>query len=97
MAIMMKLTFILQLILLFPGIWGRTDTKNYFSNPSSSTGIDPVWTIGDQQVISWKTTLDVYNISMWQQSLVQQSATGEYNVYCMSSLKSTARAKRARY
>ncbi|PKY03436.1 hypothetical protein P168DRAFT_346135 [Aspergillus campestris IBT 28561] len=81
MAMMMTFPLILHLVLLLPVVWGGTDAQNYFSNPSSNTGINPVWTVGDQQVISWKTTLEVYNVSMWQQSLVQQSAASQYNVY----------------
>lgn len=60
---------------------GGTDGENYFTNPASNDGINPVFTLGDEQVISWKTTLGVFNISMWQQSLVQQSAASQGNVY----------------
>ncbi|KAI2865007.1 hypothetical protein CBS63078_11074 [Aspergillus niger] len=58
-----------------------TDPNNYFISPSSNTGINPVWTLGDEQVIWWKTTLGVFNISFWQESLVQQSAASQGNIY----------------
>ncbi|KAA8649334.1 hypothetical protein EYZ11_011621 [Aspergillus tanneri] len=77
----MHLTLSFYLVALLPTVCGKTDANNYFINPSSNTGIAPVWTLGDQQVISWKTTLEVFNISMWQQSLVQQSAASQGNVY----------------
>jgi hypothetical protein len=59
-----------------------SDSKNYFTNPASNTGINPVWTLGDKQVVAWKTTLEVFNVSIWQQSLVQQSAASQGNIYC---------------
>lgn len=68
---------------------GGTDGENYFTSPASNTGINPVYTLGDQQVISWKTTLGVFNISMWQQSLVQEGAASQGNVYCTSERSDT--------
>ena len=59
--------------------------NNYFTNPASNNGINPVWTLGDEQLISWRTTLDVFNVSIWQQSLVEQGASSQGNVYCMSA------------
>lgn len=60
---------------------GASDGKNYFTNPASNTGINPVWALGDTQVISWKTELGVFNVSIWQQSLVQESAASQGNIY----------------
>ncbi|KAL4882885.1 hypothetical protein BJY04DRAFT_186241 [Aspergillus karnatakaensis] len=57
------------------------DDNNHFTNPSSWTGINPEWQLGDQQVIAWKTTLGTFNISIWQQSLFQQTAASQGNVY----------------
>ncbi|KAL4795269.1 hypothetical protein BDV19DRAFT_389401 [Aspergillus venezuelensis] len=57
------------------------DDDNHFTNPSSWTGINPEWELGDTQVIAWKTTLDTFNISIWQQSLFQETAASQGNVY----------------
>ncbi|BCS25420.1 uncharacterized protein APUU_50131A [Aspergillus puulaauensis] len=57
------------------------DSKNNFKNPSSWTDINPVWTIGETQVIAWETTLGEFNISFWQQSIIQESAASQGNVY----------------
>ncbi|KAJ5368940.1 uncharacterized protein N7496_008700 [Penicillium cataractarum] len=73
-----------SLILIFTGLASiavASDSNNYFTNPASNTGINPVWTLGDKQVIAWKTTLGVFNVSIWQQSLVQQSAASQGNIY----------------
>lgn len=61
----------------------RADT-NYFTNPASNTGINPIWTLGDTQVIAWETTLEVFNVTIWQQSLVQEGAASQGNIYCTS-------------
>jgi hypothetical protein len=58
------------------------DDDNHFTNPSSWTGINPEWKLGEEQVIAWETTLEVFNISFWQQSLFQQTAASQGNVYC---------------
>lgn len=55
--------------------------KNYFTSPATNTGINPVYTIGDKLLISWETTLGEFNVSFWQQSLVQQSAASQGNIY----------------
>ncbi|KAL4737796.1 hypothetical protein BDV11DRAFT_190794 [Aspergillus similis] len=57
------------------------DDENHFMNPSSWTGINPEWKLGEEQVIAWETTLEVFNISFWQQSLFQQTAASQGNVY----------------
>ncbi|KAJ9252383.1 hypothetical protein DTO207G8_1902 [Paecilomyces variotii] len=68
-------------LLLFSSVIGVVGTSNYFLNPATTTGINPVWTLGEQQIISWQTTLDVFNVSIWQQSLVEQGASSQGNVY----------------
>ncbi|KAK2761270.1 hypothetical protein FQN54_001792 [Arachnomyces sp. PD_36] len=60
---------------------GTDFSKNYFTSPASNTGINPVWTLGDTEVISWETTLGVFEISIWQESLVQVGAASQGNVY----------------
>ncbi|KAL4951569.1 hypothetical protein BDW69DRAFT_196366 [Aspergillus filifer] len=57
------------------------DDNNHFTNPSSWTGINPEWQLGDNQVIAWETTLETFNISIWQQSLFQETAASQGNVY----------------
>jgi hypothetical protein len=75
---------IVFILFAFSPVAHGVDSKNHFKNPSSWTGINPVWTIGDTQVIAWETTLGVFNISFWQQSIVQESAASQGNVYCTS-------------
>ncbi|RAL01402.1 uncharacterized protein BO80DRAFT_444838 [Aspergillus ibericus CBS 121593] len=58
-----------------------SDANDYFINPSSGNDINPVWTLGEEQVIKWETTLGVFNISFWQQSLVEESAASQGNIY----------------
>ncbi|KAJ5619105.1 hypothetical protein N7510_003089 [Penicillium lagena] len=61
-----------------------SSTKNYFTSPASNTGINPVFTLGDKLLVSWVTELGEFNVSFWQQSLVQQSAASQGNIYGMS-------------
>lgn len=60
------------------------DNKNYFTSPASNNGINPVYTIGDDLLVSWVTELGVFNVTIWQESLVQQSAASQGNIYCKS-------------
>ncbi|OJK02432.1 hypothetical protein ASPACDRAFT_41260 [Aspergillus aculeatus ATCC 16872] len=78
---MSALRFLLLLLCFIIQRAATSDANNYFIKPSSGNGINPVWTLGDDQVISWKTTLGVFNVSIWQQSLVQQSAASQGNIY----------------
>ncbi|KAL2870723.1 uncharacterized protein BJX67DRAFT_378054 [Aspergillus lucknowensis] len=57
------------------------DDKNHFTNPTSWTDINPVWKLGEEQVIARKTTLGEFNISIRQQSLIQESAASQGNIY----------------
>ncbi|KAJ5357939.1 hypothetical protein N7541_005097 [Penicillium brevicompactum] len=73
-----------RLALIFIGlisIVNGSDGSNYITNPASNTGINPVWTLGEQQVISWRTELEVFNVTFWQQSLVEQSASSKGNIF----------------
>ncbi|KAL2821475.1 hypothetical protein BJX63DRAFT_217778 [Aspergillus granulosus] len=65
----------------------RSSTKlssdeNYFTSPvpdsHSSPEADLVYEVGDVVEISWATTLDVFNVTLWQRQLVQEGndATG---------------------
>lgn len=74
------LSFILVLI---PAVFARTDPKNHFNNPAFNNGKLPVWTVGELQVISWETQLDVFNLSFWQQSLMEDGASSQGNIYGM--------------
>ncbi|KAJ5790469.1 uncharacterized protein N7518_007480 [Penicillium psychrosexuale] len=72
------------LILLLAGVASLVaggDDHNYFTNPASNTGVNPVFTLGDKLVVSWKTTLEVFNVSIWQQSLVETGAASQGNIF----------------
>lgn len=78
--------YLLIAALILSCISTTTGQTNYFINPSSNGGPNSVGTLGEKQVISWKTSLPEYNISFWQQSLVQeiadrQGSEGEYLLY----------------
>ena len=42
---------------------------------------DLSWSIGSSQKIQWITTIDSYNITLWQQSLELNSAQGLASIY----------------
>ncbi|PYH90413.1 hypothetical protein BO71DRAFT_402236 [Aspergillus ellipticus CBS 707.79] len=73
--------FIIFILFFLIQITRGTDANNYFITPSSDNDINPIWTLGDEQVISWATTLGIFNISFWQQSLVEESAASQGNIY----------------
>ncbi|KAJ5162316.1 hypothetical protein N7492_007708 [Penicillium capsulatum] len=54
---------------------------NYFKSPAQSHGKDPVLTLGETQLVSWETSLDVFNVTIWQQSRYQESAASKGNIY----------------
>lgn len=58
--------------------------KSYFTSPVSGTGVRPIFTLGDQLLVSWVTDLGEFNITFWQQSLIQDSAASQGNIYCTS-------------
>ncbi|KAJ5225268.1 hypothetical protein N7468_006493 [Penicillium chermesinum] len=69
------------LVMLCGIVLVAADTKNYFTSPASNNGINPVYAIGDDLLVSWVTELGVFNITIWQESLVQQSAASQGNIY----------------
>ncbi|KAL4765624.1 uncharacterized protein BDW70DRAFT_66561 [Aspergillus foveolatus] len=73
--------YLLLIIIILTVTTRAADDDNHFTNPSSWTGINPEWKLGEEQVIAWETTLEVFNISFWQQSLFQQTAASQGNVY----------------
>lgn len=42
---------------------------------------DLPWSIGSSQKIQWTTTINSYNITLWQQSLELSSAQGLASIY----------------
>jgi hypothetical protein len=76
-------SYVTEIIIVFVFVWveaavsqGTGVVRNRFVNPPASDSAEnPVWTLGDQQVISWMTTVPIYDISIWQQSLTQELAT----------------------
>lgn len=65
-----------------------SSNKNYFTSPVSNTGARPVFTLGDQLLVSWVTELGEFNVTFWQQSLVQETAASQGNIYCKSIVTS---------
>lgn len=63
-----------------------TDEKNYFTSPATNTGVNPVYTLGDTLLVSWVTELEEFNVTIWQESLVQASAASKGNVFCESDV-----------
>ncbi|KAJ5948315.1 hypothetical protein N7466_001330 [Penicillium verhagenii] len=57
------------------------DNKNYFTSPVSNTAARPSFTLGDQVQVSWVTELGEFNVTFWQESLVQESAASQGNIY----------------
>ncbi|KAJ5210407.1 hypothetical protein N7472_000546 [Penicillium cf. griseofulvum] len=72
------LLFQLLFILLsgFISTVNGVEKTNYMISPVYDHGKSPVWTLGDQKVIEWKTDLPVFNVSIWQES---PSGGGAYN------------------
>ncbi|CAG8905371.1 unnamed protein product [Penicillium egyptiacum] len=56
-------------------------------NPVYIKGKSPVWRLGDQKVVAWKTDLPVFNVSIWQQSPLGGSAYSRGNVYAQINEK----------
>lgn len=80
--IMRQAGFLILFLAGIASLVAGSDPNNYFTNPADNTGINPVYALGDKLVISWKTTLDVFNVSIWQQSLVETGAASQGNIYC---------------
>ncbi|KAJ5704842.1 hypothetical protein N7536_000531 [Penicillium majusculum] len=73
--------FLILFLASIASLVAGSDPDNYFTNPADNSGINPVFTLGDKLVVSWKTTLDVFNVSIWQQSLVETGAASQGNIY----------------
>ncbi|KAL3435742.1 hypothetical protein BDV09DRAFT_184747 [Aspergillus tetrazonus] len=65
--------YLLLFITMFTVTTRAADDDNRSTNPSSWTGINPEWKLGEEQVIAWETTLEVFNISFWQQTKIHAS------------------------
>ncbi|KAK2757555.1 hypothetical protein FQN54_004524 [Arachnomyces sp. PD_36] len=68
------------LIFLFgiaPTVRAAANEKNHFINPTSHE----VWSIGDVHTIEWITELKDVNVTFWQQSLTEDSASKDGNIY----------------
>lgn len=63
-------------------------------NPVYINGKRLVWTLGDQKVVSWKTDLPVFNVSIWQQSPLGGSAYSRGNVYGRPEEEPTTRNRK---
>ncbi|KAJ5816782.1 hypothetical protein N7447_009015 [Penicillium robsamsonii] len=57
------------------------EKTNYMINPVYENEKSPVWTLGDQKVIEWKTDLPAYNVSIWQEDPVKRAAYHGGNVF----------------
>lgn len=80
--VMRQAGFLILFLASIASLVAGSDPDNYFTNPADNSGINPVFTLGDKLVVSWKTTLDVFNVSIWQQSLVETGAASQGNIYC---------------
>ncbi|KAJ5608292.1 hypothetical protein N7537_004911 [Penicillium hordei] len=78
---MRQVGFLLLSLAAIVSLVAGSDPDNYFTSPADNTGINPVFTLGDKLVVSWKTRLDVFNVSIWQQSLVETGAASQGNIY----------------
>ncbi|KAJ9491212.1 hypothetical protein VN97_g2021 [Penicillium thymicola] len=78
---MRQVGFLLYFLAGIVSLVAGSDPDNYFTNPADNTGINPVFALGDKLVVSWKTTLEVFNVSIWQQSLVETGAASQGNIY----------------
>lgn len=79
----MQKSILIFFLLLVPTVFARTNPKNHFTNPAFNNGNNPVWELGEKQVISWVTEMEVFNISFWQQSLMEDGASSQGNIYGM--------------
>ncbi|EIT81220.1 hypothetical protein BDV35DRAFT_289520 [Aspergillus flavus] len=61
---------------------GDGASNNRFINPPAANSAEnPVWVLGEQQVISWMTTWTTFNISIWHQSLGEETAYSLGDIY----------------
>ncbi|KAB8229415.1 uncharacterized protein BDW43DRAFT_303158 [Aspergillus alliaceus] len=65
-----------------PMAQGNGKSSNRFVNPPAADSAEnPIWVLGEQQEISWVTTLTAFNVSMWQQSISQRSGANMGNIF----------------
>ncbi|KAE8377726.1 hypothetical protein BDV26DRAFT_263035 [Aspergillus bertholletiae] len=61
---------------------GDGKSSNRFVNPPAANSAEnPVWVLGEEQVVSWLTTWTTFNISIWHQTLDKQTAASLGNIY----------------
>ncbi|KNG91085.1 hypothetical protein ANOM_000813 [Aspergillus nomiae NRRL 13137] len=58
-----------------------TSNNRFINPPAANSAENPVWVLGEQQVISWMTTWTTFNISIWHQSLGKEMAASLGNIY----------------
>ncbi|KAJ5372242.1 hypothetical protein N7517_004248 [Penicillium concentricum] len=63
------------------------EKTNYMINPVYENNKSPVWTLGDQEVVEWKTDLPVYNVSIWQESPTGDGAISGGNAFAQTNDK----------
>lgn len=81
-CVMRQVRFLILLLASVTCVVAGNDDNNHFINPPDNNGMKPVYTLGDKVVVSWKTTLDVFNVSIWQQNLAGTGASSQGNIYC---------------
>ncbi|PIG79030.1 hypothetical protein AARAC_003593 [Aspergillus arachidicola] len=60
---------------------GKSSPNRFVNPPAADSAENPVWVLGEEQQISWVTTLTAYNISMWQQSISQRTGGNMGNIF----------------
>ncbi|OGM40818.1 hypothetical protein ABOM_010522 [Aspergillus bombycis] len=58
-----------------------TSNNRFVNPPAANSAENPVWVLGEQQVVSWMTTWTTFNISLWHQSLGKEMAASLGNIY----------------
>ncbi|KAE8361815.1 hypothetical protein BDV27DRAFT_160374 [Aspergillus caelatus] len=58
-----------------------TSNNRFINPPAANSAENPVWVLGEEQVVSWMTTWTTFNISLWHQSLGKQTAVSVGNIY----------------
>ena len=61
---------------------GKSNPNRFVNPPAADSAENPIWVLGEQQQISWVTTLTAFNVSMWQQSLYQKAGANMGNIFC---------------
>ena len=89
----LQMYFYLFLVLasVFNPVAGQGAALGEFSNPppvgvNTDYSANPVWKVGTTQTIRWTSTVQVYNISIWQQNLQIREATHIATIFGKSLL-----------